>query len=68
MSSNDIKTNLKDRNEANSHKETAKHSLLLSLYIFILWVIGIGLLLSLLASLPSSPHTFVIFIIKEGSQ
>ena len=64
MSSNDIKTNLKDHKKFH-HKQTGKHSLLLIFYLFISWAIVVGLLISLLANLPNSSKTFVIFITSE---
>lgn len=67
MSSNDIKTNPKDRNGAHHHKQTGKRSSLLSFAIFTAWVIIISLLLPLIDNLPNNPETIVLFAIKEGN-
>ena len=48
----DKKTNLKADHGKHSDSQLYKRSLLLSLTIFIAWVVGIGLLLSLIASQP----------------
>ncbi|WP_435950747.1 hypothetical protein [Psychrobacter sp. DM8] len=49
MSANHTKTNLKARDGAHSGTQTGKRGLLLRFIIFMGWVIGIGLLLSLVA-------------------
>lgn len=49
MSNNDTKTNLKPHHGQHSDKQTGKRSLLLRFTIFMAWVAGIGLLLSLVA-------------------
>jgi len=49
MSSNDTKTNLKAHHGAHNRKQTGKRGLLLRFTIFMAWVAGIGLLLSLVA-------------------
>ena len=49
MSDNHIKTNLKARDGAHKRKQPRKRGLLLSFIIFMAWVAGIGLLLSLIA-------------------
>ena len=50
--SNDNKTNLKADHGAHNHTQPPKRGLLLSFFIFISWVIGIGLLISLIACQP----------------
>ena len=52
MSDNDTKTNLKARDGAHNRNEPHKRGLLLRFIIFMAWVIGIGLLLSLVACQP----------------
>ncbi len=52
MSNNDTKTNLKARDGAHNRNEPHKRGLLLRFIIFMAWVIGIGLLLSLVACQP----------------
>ncbi len=52
MSSNKPKTNLNARDGAHSRNQAGKHSLLLRFTIFMAWVAGIGLLLSLVACEP----------------
>lgn len=47
--SNDNKRNLTAHHGAHSRKQTGKRGLLLSFVIFMAWVAGIGLLLSLIA-------------------
>ena len=49
MSNNHIKPTLKAHHGAHSRKQTGKRGLLLSFIIFMSWVAGIGLLLSLVA-------------------
>ncbi|MGP5373183.1 hypothetical protein ACTXLO_08800 [Psychrobacter alimentarius] len=49
MSNNHIKPTLKAHHGAHSRKQTGKRGLVLSFIIFIAWVAGIGLLLSLIA-------------------
>ena len=55
MSNNDTKTNLKADHGAHNRKQTHKRGLLLRFIIFMAWVIGIGLLLSLVACQPAQP-------------
>ncbi|MEN2752308.1 hypothetical protein AAIR29_11780 [Psychrobacter sp. FBL11] len=55
MSSNDTKTNPKADHGQHNDKQTDERSLLLSLLIFISWVMIIGLLLSLVAYTQASP-------------
>lgn len=52
MSDNHTKTNLKARDGAHNRTQPHKRGLLLSFIIFIAWVAGIGLLLSLIACQP----------------
>ncbi|MGP5514519.1 hypothetical protein, partial [Psychrobacter alimentarius] len=52
MSNNHIKPTLKAHHGAHSRKQTGKRGLVLSFIIFIAWVAGIGLLLSLVACQP----------------
>lgn len=52
MSDNHIKTNVKPQRGAHNHAQSGKLSLLLSFIIFMAWVAGIGLLLSLVACQP----------------
>ena len=52
MSSDDNKTNLKASHGAHSRKQPHKGGLLFSFIIFMAWVVGIGLLLSLVACQP----------------
>ncbi len=52
MSSNDTKTNLKAHHGAHNRTQPHKRGLLLSFIIFMAWVAGIGLLLSLIACQP----------------
>ena len=52
MCDNHTKTNLKARDGAHSRKQPRKRGLLLSFIIFMAWVIGIGLLISLVACQP----------------
>lgn len=59
MISDDNKTNLKASHGEHNHKQSHKRSLLLSFIIFMAWVAGIGLLLSLVACQPNNPKTFV---------
>ena len=49
---NDNKTNLKASHGAHSRKQLHKRGLLISFIIFMAWVVGIGLLLSLVACQP----------------
>ena len=64
MSNHNAKDNLKAYHRQHSDKRTPKRSLLLSFIIFMAWVLGIGLLLSLIACQPNEP---VIFVIRIGS-
>ncbi|MGE6390445.1 hypothetical protein ACQKDP_07625 [Psychrobacter pacificensis] len=52
MSNNDTKTNLKANHGAHNRTQPHKRGLLLSFIIFMAWVAGIGLLLSLVACQP----------------
>ena len=52
MSNKHTKTNLKTRDGAHSRKQPRKRGLLLSFIIFMAWVAGIGLALSLIACQP----------------
>ena len=52
MTHNHTKTNLKARDGAHNRNEPHKRGLLLRFIIFMAWVIGIGLLLSLVACQP----------------
>jgi len=54
MSNNNRKTNLEPHNEADNGNEPPKYGLLPSFIIFMAWVAGIGLLLSLIACQPVS--------------
>jgi len=55
MSNNDTKTNLKADHGQHSDSQPHKRGLLLRFIIFMAWVIGIGLLLSLVACQPVQP-------------
>jgi len=55
MTHNHTKTNLKARDGAHNRNEPHKRGLLLRFIIFMAWVIGIGLLLSLVACQPVQP-------------
>lgn len=52
MTHNHTKTNLKAHHRAHNRTQTHKRGLLLSFIIFMAWVAGIGLLLSLIACQP----------------
>ena len=52
MSSNDTKTNLEPQHGSHNRKQPHKRGLLLRFIIFMAWVVGIGLLLSLVACQP----------------
>ena len=52
MTNNDNKTNLEARDGAHNRKQPHKRGLLISFIIFMAWVAGIGLLLSLIACQP----------------
>ena len=58
--SNDNKANLKPRHGQPSTSQPHKRGLLLSVIIFMVWVAGIGLLLSLIACQPNQPVVFII--------
>lgn len=62
--SKNTKTNLKADYGQHSDKQAGKRGLLLRFTIFIAWVVGIGLLLSLIACQPNKP---IIFVIGMGS-
>lgn len=47
--SNDNKTNLKAHHGQHSDKQAGKRSLLLRFIVFMAWIVGIGLLISLVA-------------------
>ena len=53
--SDNTRTNQKPQHGA----QAGKRGLLLSFIIFMAWVVGIGLLLSLVACQPNNPKTFV---------
>lgn len=55
MTHNHTKTNLKARDGAHNRNEPHKRGLLLRFIIFMAWVAGIGLLLSLVACQPVQP-------------
>lgn len=55
MSDNHTKPNLTAHHGAHSRKQTGKRGLLLRFTIFMAWVAGIGLLLSLIACQPVQP-------------
>ncbi|WP_201551004.1 hypothetical protein [Psychrobacter sp. DD43] len=59
MCDNHTKTNLKASHGGHNRKQPRKRGLLLSFIIFMAWVAGIGLLLSLVACQPNNPKTFV---------
>ena len=60
----DTKTNLEPHHGQHSDKQSGKRGLLLSFILFMAWVAGIGLLISLVACQPSEP---IIFAIRVGS-
>ncbi|WP_286739908.1 hypothetical protein [Psychrobacter sp. UBA3068] len=60
--SNDNKTNLKPRHGQPSTSQPHKRGSLLSFIIFMVWVAGIGLLLSLIACQPNQPVISIIGI------
>lgn len=64
MSDSDIKTNLKADHGQHSDKQAGKRGLLLSFILFMAWVAGIGLFISLVACQQSEP---IIFAIRVGS-
>lgn len=55
--SNHTKTNPKPQHGANNRKQAGKRGLLLSFIIFMAWVAGIGLLLSLVACTPAQAQS-----------
>ena len=55
--SNPIKTNSKPQQGANNRAQAGKRGLLLSFIIFMAWVAGIGLLLSLVAYTPAQAQS-----------
>lgn len=55
--SNHTKTNPKPQHGANNRKQAGKRGLLLSFIIFMAWVAGIGLLLSLVAYTPAQAQS-----------
>lgn len=61
----DNRTSLKADHGAHNRTQPHKRGLLLSFIIFMAWVIGIGLLLSLIACQPTDPK---ILVIKEGNK
>ena len=66
MTHNHTKTNLKARDGAHNRNEPHKRGLLLRFIIFMAWVIGIGLLLSLVACQPVNIHwLFLCLIIAQ---
>ncbi len=64
MSDNHTKTNPQPHYTPANESQAGRRRLLLSFIIFMAWVIGIGLLLSLMSCQPNEPITFVI---KVGS-
>ncbi|MGP5662748.1 hypothetical protein ACTXPE_10175 [Psychrobacter celer] len=63
--SKDNKISLKADHGQHSNSQTQKRGLLLRFIIFMAWVIGIGLLISLVACQPTDPKMLVI---KEGNK
>lgn len=64
MSNKPIKTNPKPQHGAQNRYQAGKRGLLLRFIIFMAWVVGIGLLISLVACQKNEPK---IFVIKVGS-
>ena len=56
----DNRTSLKADHGAHNRNEPHKRGLLLRFIIFMAWVIGIGLLLSLVACQPNNPKVFIV--------
>ena len=63
--SKDNKISLKADHGQHSNSQTQKRGLLLRFIIFMAWVIGIGLLISLVACQPNNPKVFVIEEVAE---
>lgn len=61
--SKDTKTNLKTHHTPANEPQAGKRGLLLRFIIFMAWVAGIYLLLSLMSCQPNKP---IIFVIKVG--
>ncbi|MGP5436754.1 hypothetical protein [Psychrobacter alimentarius] len=61
----DNRTSLKASHGAHKRKQPHQRGLLLSFIIFMAWVIGIGLLISLVACQPNNPKIFVIEEVAE---
>jgi hypothetical protein len=61
----DNRTNLTASHGQHSNSQTQKRGLLLRFIIFMAWVIGIGLLISLVACQPNNPKVFVIEEVAE---
>ena len=61
----DNRTNLTADHGQPSTSQPQKRGLLLSFIIFMAWVIGIGLLISLVACQPNNPKIFVIEEVAE---
>lgn len=61
----DNRTSLKASHGQPSTSQPQKRGLLLSFIIFMAWVIGIGLLISLVACQPNNPKVFVIEEVAE---
>ena len=61
----DNRTNLTTSHGQPSTSQPQKRGLLLSFIIFMAWVIGIGLLISLVACQPNNPKVFVIEEVAE---
>ena len=62
MSDNHTKTNLQPHHTPANESQAGRRRLLLSFIIFMAWVAGISLLLSLMSCQPNEPIIFVIGI------
>ncbi|MBK3392539.1 hypothetical protein IQ457_01060 [Psychrobacter sp. M9-54-1] len=63
--SKDNKSNSKSSHGPHSNSQPQKRGLLLRFIVFMAWVIGIGLLISLVACQPNNPKIFVIEEVAE---